>query len=299
MKTECHHDQPVGDPCDRCFGGVAVAGPSWLSFSQATMFEQCPAKWEFQYLLDVKDESGPEARRGLLVHAALEHLVLLPPAERTPETAVELVRTLWPAGACWEAVDSDRFLHRAAWVNLMRSLRLPEVVDPEVVATELRFKVVLEGVPFTGLIDEVAHGDRGLVVRDWKDGSRSNYADAKAAKKRQVINYSAAVPLATDLDRPRDAEVVWTAESKVDRYPVTDRAVETATGWLRGVWDDIQTARSTGQFEHRPGPLCSWCPAVGQCPDGLDNVRERVELGKRIGDHGRLALETENNQEAA
>lgn len=296
---KCHHDRPVGDPCEHCFGGVAVAGPSWLSFSQATTFEECPAKWEAKYLLGVEDESGPEARRGLLVHAALEHLVLLPPPERTPSVAIELVRTLLPAGACWEAVDPDPFLHRAAWVNLMRSLRLPEVTDPEVVATELRFRVVLEGVPFTGLIDEVAHGPRGLVVRDWKDGRRSKYANAKASKKRQVISYSAAVPLATDLPRPRDAEVVWTAEGEVDRYPVTDKAVASSVGWLRGVWDGIQTARATGVFEDKPGPLCSWCPAVGQCPSGLDAVRDRVELGKRIGDHGRLALESQKEKEAA
>lgn len=262
-------------------------GPARFSHSQASLFDKCPRRWWFKYVAGLPDPAGDDARRGSLVHVILEYLSLRSPGDRTPDAAWDIATTHWTD-------EEPVSLRRSAWVHVMRALRLPDVVNPEAVATELKFTVELNGVPFSGAIDRVAHGHRGLVVTDWKDGKVPEHPDDRRNKRFQVLNYAAVLPLLdTPMDRPRDASLVYTAHGQVQNYPVTDKALAVSTGWLRNVWDRLQSARQTGEFPEKPSALCSWCPAVAVCPPGMDAVRARAELGKHLGEHGTAALASE------
>jgi putative RecB family exonuclease len=278
-------------------------GPQRFSVSQGNTFAKCQRRWWWQYIAGVDDPPGDDARRGSLVHTVLEHLCLLPPAERTVDAAARIAFEHWHPEP-GEPPDPPG-LRRVAWRNVLRALNLPEVVTPDTVATEVPVKVVLDGVPLTGYIDRVAHGRRGLEVDDYKDGKRPTHSGSRSEKKRQVIIYAAALPLVDNpatgdsFPRPTDASLIYTAAGVVDRYPVTDRAVETAVGWLRGQWDVLRTARATGDFPVNPSALCSWCPAVAMCPEGLDAVAARARNPeKSLGAHGRRALAAEAAEDA-
>lgn len=261
-------------------------GPTRTSPSQSNTFAQCPRKWWWKYIQNVDDPSGVDARRGTLVHTVMEHLCLLPPGERTVDTAAAIAFEHWG--------DDASELRRAAWRNVLRALHLPEVRDADVVAVEVEVDVVLDGVPFRGFIDRVAREPAGLVIDDYKDGRHRTDSRSMAEKKRQVMLYAAAYPLAQPtigVGRPVAASLIYTSACVVDRHPVTDRAVNAAVGWLRSQWDGLRVARATGNFPTNAGPLCSWCPAVAYCPAGLDAVRARARNPENsLGDHGRLAL---------
>jgi putative RecB family exonuclease len=270
-------------------------GPQRFSVSQGNTFAKCQRRWWWQYIKGIDDPPGADARRGSLVHAVLEHLCLLPPAERTVDAAARIAFEHWHPEP-GQPPDPPA-LRRVAWRNVLRALNLADVVGADTLATEVEVRVSLDGVPLTGYIDRVAHGHRGLEVADYKDGRRRTDSRSRAEKRRQVIIYAAALPLVDDpgtgngFPRPTDASLIYTAAGVVDRYPVTDRAVETAVGWLRGQWDALRTARATGDFPVNPSALCSWCPAVAMCPQGLDAVAARARNPeKSLGDHGRRAL---------
>lgn len=267
--------------------------PALLSFSQAETWHECPRQHFYKYRTDMEFETGPEAAVGGLVHGALEVMGRFPPAERTAAQAWDVVRALAPAGAAWGA-DPD--LQRRAWVHLMSALDMPEVVEAEVLAAEVKFETVLDGIPFRGAIDAVVVGHRGTKVRDYKDGSGKwrHLADDRKRKRHQVIGYAAAWAQVTGETRPRDAEVVWTAIGAVDHWPVTDLKVGQTLEWLHKAHDGIAVtaeAPSPDQVEARPGDLCSWCPAVGQCPEGLEAAWLRARNpDKSMGEPGLAAL---------
>lgn len=272
-------------------------GPQRFSVSQAGTFDRCPRRWWWQYIIGVDDPPGRDARRGTLVHTALEHLTQLPPGERTVAAAERIVFEHWRPGDLDSSPDPPA-LRRAAWRNVLRALNLPQVTEPVVLATEVSIKgVVLDGVPLSGFIDRVAQGENGVEIDDYKDGNRRTDSRSKAEKKRQVIIYAAAYPYIQQgltsggVATPTHASLIYTAAGEVDRYPVTEHAVRTAVDWLKDRWDELRTARATGDFPVRPGPLCSWCPAVDRCPQGTDAVRARARNpAKSLGDHGRRAL---------
>ena len=66
-----------------------------LSPSRAQDFQSCPLLYRFRVLDRLPEPPSPAAVRGTLVHAVLEALYDLPPAERTLERAVELLGPQW------------------------------------------------------------------------------------------------------------------------------------------------------------------------------------------------------------
>jgi hypothetical protein len=41
-----------------------------------------------------------------------------------------------------------------------------------------------------------------------------------------------------------------------------------AIAWLQKSWTDLEQAHTFGQWPANTGPLCGWCPYVGQCEEG-------------------------------
>lgn len=69
-------------------------GPS-LSPSRAADFKTCPLLFRFRTIDKLPELPSADQIRGTLVHAVLERLFDLPPAERTPEAAAALVAPEW------------------------------------------------------------------------------------------------------------------------------------------------------------------------------------------------------------
>src|SRR5689334_19218085 len=68
-----------------------------LSPSRASDFKQCPLLYRFRTIDKLPSPPSPAAARGTLVHAVLERLFDLPPADRTPQAAQALLGPQWEA----------------------------------------------------------------------------------------------------------------------------------------------------------------------------------------------------------
>src|SRR5262245_63311592 len=66
-----------------------------LSPSRAADFKTCPLLYRFRSIDRIPELPTADQARGTLVHAVLEHLFDLPPAERTPQGAAALVAPQW------------------------------------------------------------------------------------------------------------------------------------------------------------------------------------------------------------
>src|SRR3954454_7071994 len=66
-----------------------------LSPSRAADFKTCPLLYRFRTIDRLPERKSLAAVRGTLVHSVLERLYDLPAAERTVESALELVQPAW------------------------------------------------------------------------------------------------------------------------------------------------------------------------------------------------------------
>src|SRR5881392_293996 len=69
--------------------------PPSLSPSRAADFKTCPLLYRFRTIDRLPERPSVDQARGTLVHAVLERLFDLPPAERTPAAAQALVPAAW------------------------------------------------------------------------------------------------------------------------------------------------------------------------------------------------------------
>src|SRR5688572_8876319 len=75
--------------------GVDVLGA--LSPSRAGDFMTCPLLYRYRTVDKLPEPFSPDAVRGTVVHKVLEDLFDLPAADRTPETARDLLVPSWDA----------------------------------------------------------------------------------------------------------------------------------------------------------------------------------------------------------
>lgn len=254
--------------------------PHW-SVSAAEAFEDCARRWHGKYVEELPDPPGDAADIGSMVHAVMEQVCWLDPWDRTIDAAARIAGLLW--------VAAPRPLKRTAWEHVTRALADLEIQHGEVVATEQRVLVELGGVMFKGFVDRLDRTDGGVSVIDYKTGFHPP-PWFLAPKLRQVTLYAAAIE-ALGQGPVTDAALFWTRDGQFDRITIDQGTVEEAVWWLRGTWDDLRRAVESQQFPPTPSALCSWCPQVSDCPEGLAAVRKRAKDGDAsLGEWGVAAI---------
>lgn len=269
--------------------------PPHLSFSAAETWEQCQRKWSGKYVLYVPDPTGPEADVGKMVHTVLQSMGAFQAGRRTLRFAKPIAERAW-AGKTVEA-------RRLAMGHVVRALRNLEVATGDVLGVEMDLTLRLGGVPFKGFLDRAdripADTPTGFAARiiDYKSGKHPGKHDWLAPKFRQIYLYAAGFETVTHVP-VHEGALVWTKNGRVDTVHIDEDRIGMALDWLRKTWAEIQAAIDanvpTGQpFEAHPGPLCSWCPMVTVCPEGIEAVvwRAENESHKPIGPHGQKVLD--------
>jgi len=260
------------------------ADPRHLSVSSASIYDQCPRRWQFKYVERRPDPKGIPALVGILAHRILEDLLALEPIDRTIDNARIIAARLWPdavADPDFVALDLDEQKTRAfkwdTWRAVEGLWHLEDPAEVDVHSTEQRLSVELAGIPFLGIVDRVDHHGDGLVVSDYKSGKlpRPRYLPDKLG---QVMLYAAALEAAGE-PRPVRTRLLYLGSQMVET-PVTGGAIDKALNGLRSTWDALVTANRTAHFEPSPGPLCGWCPYAAACPEGLTEVRNRSARGQ-------------------
>ena len=267
--------------------------PRHLSPSSASMFRQCPQRWKFRYVDKLPDPPGESAVAGTFAHRVLEELLGLDPDERTPQSAKQIASAVWAettAGKDFVALNLDpdgvRNFKWTAWRAIEGLWDIEDPKEVDILETETRVSVSLDGVPFVGYIDRVEQDADGLVVSDYKSGRapRRRYSESRL---EQVLLYAAALAEIHGT-LPVRARLMYLGQ-RIDETAVTAEAIAEVTGRLVETWDELLERTTTGDFPPQPGPLCGWCAYVRSCPEGLAEVERRHLAGTLRPDAPALA----------
>jgi RecB family exonuclease len=171
-----------------------------LSPSSIATWKQCPRRFFYEKILRLPTEPGLEAVAGSFVHEVLEHLMRLPPQDRTAESARTLATRLWAEFAVNaeshfadlgldEAQTKD--FKRRAWAGVTGYFAIEDPSRVDVVATEQEVEAELDGAPLFGIVDRLERRGDQLVVSDYKTGKAPKWQDEIDEKLEQLRLYAA------------------------------------------------------------------------------------------------------------
>lgn len=247
-----------------------------LSPSRALDFKTCPLLYRLRAIDRLPERPSLAATRGTVVHAVLEGLYELPPADRTVEAAVAMVEPRWrdllaaePERAVLFDDDTDGQALRR-WLGSARELvsayftmEDPRRIEPE--AREQLVEVILDsGLRLRGYVDRLDVSDGRLQVVDYKTGAAPTAMfEGKALFQ---LKFYALVLWRTRGTAPAQLRLLYLKDQQVLTYTPDVDELARFERTLRAIWAAIDRARRGRDFRPNPGRLCDWCDYHAHCP---------------------------------
>jgi putative RecB family exonuclease len=251
---------------------MALPLPKTLSPSKVSSFTDCGLAFRFSAIDRLPEPPSVAATKGTLVHAALERLFCLPPAQRTVaaaltglDAAVEAMRDhpdlvdldLDEEGEAALLDDAEQLLRRYF------DLEDPAQVHP--IGLELSLETELGGLRLRGIIDRLELDDDGrLVVTDYKTG-RVPHANYERGKLGGVHFYALLCERLFG-QRPAKVQLLYLDEPVALVVAPTEQSTRALERKVLAVWTAIERACEREDFRPKPSKLCDWCSFQRFCP---------------------------------
>ncbi len=247
-----------------------------LSPSRAADFKTCPLLYRLRAIDRLPESPTPEMARGTLVHAVLELLFDLPPAERTPQRTVEMLDGAWKqlvtespelTTVFGTSTPPDEWWSSATellegYFSCEDPTRLEPAEREALVETRLASGLLLRG--FVDRLDVSPSGDVRVV--DYKTGSAPK--EAFEARALFQLKFYALVLWRTRGTVPRVLRLLYLGDRAVCDY--TPGGVDELLRFertLEALWQAIESAMSAREFRPQRSKLCDWCRHQAHCPE--------------------------------
>lgn len=241
--------------------------PRRVSYTQLSLFQQCPLKFYFTYVAGWKEPPTAALTGGSITHDVVERLYRLPPEERTIEQARSILREHGPRMLRrpeYKPFENDNAMKQAVLEAVENLFQVEDpttvVVDPD--HLEMELDVEINGVPFFGRVDRFTV-DGANRVTDYKTGKGpGRFIDDKL---RQPYLYALAFKTSFDID-VHQVELIFLSAREVVRRD-TDQGQVTAMGEALAVMHaESQRDLAESTWQARQQRLCDFCTFARACP---------------------------------
>jgi len=271
--TSAAVDGPAGRPVP-----LPVAGS--LSPSRAADFKTCPLLYRFRSIDRIPQRPTRDKLRGTVVHAVLDRLFDLPPAQRSYPAAADLVEPEWRRLAEAEPEITELFAgdpeELAGWLESARRMvagyfaledpsRLEPAAREQLVETLLDLGDGAPGLVLRGYVDRLDVAPTGEIrVVDYKTGSIPRVAyEAKALFQ---LKFYALVLWRTRGTVPHQLKLMYLSDRDTLTYRPDATELERFERTLVAVWRAVERAVQRRDFRASPSRLCDWCDHRDLCP---------------------------------
>ena len=246
-----------------------------LSPSRALDFKTCALLYRFRVIDQLPEPPGLDAARGTVIHGVLERLFDLPAAARTVSAAQEMVEPGWrellEADAELAALVDDDADGLVGLLDSTRQLLTSyfALEDPrrlEPAEREVLVETTLpSGVRLKGFIDRLDRAADGRVrVVDYKSGKAPH--EAYEGKALFQLRFYALVLWRSGGVLPAQLRLYYLRDREVLDYQPDEADLLGLERQVEALAAAIGKARASGDWRHKPGPLCDWCSFQALCP---------------------------------
>jgi hypothetical protein len=216
-----------------------------LSFSRLSVFEQCQARFDYQYVSKrVQDQANEASAYGDRVHKVLE-------AKGRGENII--------------AADPETLSTLEQWGGLVDTLtdRPGEKLFEQQMAVNQQLQPVdwfAQDVWIRAIADVlIVDGDTAF-VGDWKTGKvKDNPTQLQLFALMVFWHYPQVQTVKTAF--------IWLKYKDITDARYERRFAGALWNAIKPRLDKVQEVIELGVFKTKPGPLCPWCPAKDICPD--------------------------------
>ena len=267
---------------------VPFEPPRSLSPSKVSSFRNCPLAFRFSVIEHLPDPPTVATVKGTFVHRVLELLFWNHPAgQRTLEAAHAERQVAWaelqedPDFLFLELAESERaHFERAGEMLVENYFRLEDPNLVNAVGMEVMMEARIGDVRLRGIIDRLDRRDDGeLVVIDYKTGK----APAPKYEQARLAGVHLYALLCEEMlgQRPVEVRLLHLLEPTVISATPSDQTIRSYRQKTTAIWDAIERACATGDFQPRTSGLCNYCRYQAFCPAfGGDPTQAAVVLGE-------------------
>jgi putative RecB family exonuclease len=251
---------------------MAFPVPRSLSPSKVSAFTDCALAFRFSVIDRLPEPPSVAATKGTLVHAALERLHLLAPAERTLEAgltcldeATVALRTDPEFVELGLTPELEAEFQADAAALVRNYFQLEDPTRVRAIGLELLMEAEVDGVRIRGIIDRLDLDDDGeLVVTDYKTGaSPSERHERKRLSGVHIYSLLCEQMLGR---RPRRVQLLYLRDPLALLTEPSDRSTRGTRRTLGAVWQAVERACEREDFRPHASHLCNWCAFQAWCP---------------------------------
>jgi putative RecB family exonuclease len=267
---------------------MAFELPRTLSPSKVSSFTDCALAFRFSAIDRLPEPPTVAATRGTLVHAALERLHRLEPAERTLDAALACLDdattalTDDPEYVALGLDDEAAAAFRAEAAELVRNdFMIEDPTSVRSIGLELKVEAEIDGIRLRGIIDRLElDADGELVVTDYKTGS----APTTQHERKRLSGVHIYSLLCEQLlgRRPRTVQLLYLRQPLAITTTPTDRSTRGTRRTLGAVWQAVERACEREDFRPQPSRLCDWCAFQAYCPSFGGDPAEARRLSEQL-----------------
>ena len=248
-------------------------------------FTDCALAFRFSVIDRLPEPPSLPATKGTLVHAALERLFCLEPAERhlaaaltCLDQAIDGIR-LDPefTGLALDDDAEQAFFDDAeAMVRRYFELEDPTTITP--IGIELKLEAAIGDLRLRGIIDRLElDDDGGLVVTDYKTGKVPG--ERQERSKLGGVHFYAYLCEKNFGRRPARVQLLYLSKPEALLTTPSEQSTRALERKVSAVWAAIERSCSSEDFRPRPSRLCDWCAFQAWCPAFGGDPAEAAALG--------------------
>lgn len=247
--------------------------PGSLTPSKVATFKECALAFRLSAIERLPEPPSEQAFKGTVVHRALELLMweedqgrrdLAAAFAKLERALAELLegqegQALGLAGQQLDDFATD------AQLLLRNYFQLEDPNRVQVLGTELRLQVELDGLRLRGIIDRLElAADGELVVTDYKTGKAPCITQEQA--RLGGVHFYAFLCEQVLGRRPARVQLFHLREPLSICGIPSDQSIAGLERQALAIWAAVKRACLLEDFRPRPGPLCDWCGYRAYCP---------------------------------
>lgn len=262
-----------------------------LSYSALSAFNQCPKKYQWQYVERIKVPPTPDQFFGILIHEIMEEMLKNDPVIPSLTKVIEIYNSRWNPKVFKGEISEKEFYNTG--LEIIKNFHQSHTPGlSTILSTEKFFEIYWEGHKIVGKIDRVDRHPTGEIeIIDYKTNKKLPSEDGFSYDLQLPLYHWAAKTIWNDVDK-----VKLTLYFLRHNKKITPEKIRNLNDLQLHILSTVKKIDKS-DFNPTPSVLCGWCEYLDRCPEGQDYLAKKQKNPSTSLGAGKVTMEQSSNRE--